>query len=64
LPDIRAGELESHLALLEAMRSGDPDRARAAMREHLEVAHGFEERVSAVKHSTAGLGHEDQLTPT
>jgi GntR family transcriptional repressor for pyruvate dehydrogenase complex len=45
LPDVKAGEYESHLALYEAICSGDPDRARAAMREHLQVAHGLEERI-------------------
>jgi GntR family transcriptional repressor for pyruvate dehydrogenase complex len=49
IPDVRAGEYESHRVLYEAIRSGDPDRARAAMREHLEVAHGLEERVSRVR---------------
>lgn len=49
LPDVKAGEYESHLALYEAIRSGDPDRARAAMREHLQVAHGLEERISGNK---------------
>jgi GntR family transcriptional repressor for pyruvate dehydrogenase complex len=46
LPDVTAGEYESHSALYEAIRSGDPDRARSAMREHLHVAHGMEERIS------------------
>jgi DNA-binding FadR family transcriptional regulator len=54
LPDVKAGEYESHLALYEAIRSGDPERARAAMREHLEVAHGHEERVSLHKRQLDG----------
>lgn len=49
MPDVRAGEYESHRALYEAILSGDPARAREAMREHLEVAHGLEERVSWLK---------------
>lgn len=49
IPDVRAGEYESHRGLYEAIRSGDPERARSAMREHLEVAHGFEERVSRLR---------------
>ena len=49
LPDITAGEYERHLALYEAVRGGDADRARAAMREHLERAHGWEEQVSAAR---------------
>ena len=34
-------------------------RARAAMREHLEVAHGLEERVSRLKRQA----DEKQVTP-
>lgn len=49
LPDITAGEYESHFALFEAVRTGDADWARAAMREHLERAHGWEERVAAAR---------------
>lgn len=49
LPDIRAGEYDSHLRLYLVVRSGNPDEARAEMRRHLEVAHGWEERVSALK---------------
>lgn len=56
LPDIRADEYESHRELLEAIRSGDSLRARAAMQHHLEVAHGLEERASWLKvHSENGL---------
>jgi len=49
LPDVKAGEYVSHLRLYRAVRSGDPDEARAEMRRHLDVAHGWEERVSALK---------------
>lgn len=49
LPDVRAGEYGSHLRLYEAVRSGDPEEARREMRHHLEIAHGWEERVSALK---------------
>ena len=49
LPDVKSGEFESHQDLLEAIRSRDPETARAAMREHLKVAHGHEERVSSVR---------------
>lgn len=55
LPDVKAGELESHRVLYEAIRSGDVEQARAAMREHLEEAHGLEDRVSWLKsHQTNG----------
>jgi DNA-binding FadR family transcriptional regulator len=49
LPDVKAGEFESHHALLDAIRSRDPEIAREAMREHLRVAHGHEERVNALR---------------
>jgi DNA-binding FadR family transcriptional regulator len=49
LPDVRAGELESHRRLFEAVRVGGPEAARAAMREHLELAHGWEEQVAALR---------------
>jgi GntR family transcriptional repressor for pyruvate dehydrogenase complex len=46
LPDVTAGEYESHMALYAAIQSGDPDRARVTMREHLQIAHGLEERIN------------------
>ncbi len=49
LPDVRAGELESHRKLFEAVRAGGADLARAAMREHLELAHGWEEQVAGLR---------------
>lgn len=49
LPDVKAGEFESHHVLLEAILSRDPEIAREAMREHLRVAHGHEERVSSLR---------------
>lgn len=49
LPDVSAGEYGSHLRLYEAVRSGDSEVARREMRHHLEIAHGWEERVSALK---------------
>jgi GntR family transcriptional repressor for pyruvate dehydrogenase complex len=49
LPDVAAFEEESHRALLDAVASRDPDRARAAMREHLEIAHRWEERIDALR---------------
>ena len=38
LPDIMAGEYDSHLLLYQAVRTGDPTVARRALREHLEIA--------------------------
>lgn len=49
LPDIAAGEEDSHRALLEAVAGRDPGVARAAMRQHLEIAHGWEQRIVALR---------------
>jgi GntR family transcriptional repressor for pyruvate dehydrogenase complex len=56
LPDIRAGEYESHLRLYQAVRCGDRDQARSEMRRHLDIAHGWEERVSALRRQMATIG--------
>lgn len=49
LPDIGAGEYASHLLLYQAVATRDPETARAAMREHLETAHGWEERIAMLR---------------
>jgi DNA-binding FadR family transcriptional regulator len=49
MPDIAAGEHESHQALLVAVRSEDAAIAREAMREHLQLAHGWEERINELR---------------
>lgn len=49
LPDIGAGEYASHLILYQAVASRDPETARAAMREHLQTAHGWEERIATLR---------------
>lgn len=54
LPDIAAGEYQSHLILREAIASRDPAIARAAMRRHLEVAHGWEDQISKHRQSSVG----------
>jgi GntR family transcriptional repressor for pyruvate dehydrogenase complex len=53
LPDIMAGEYDSHRRLYDAVRCRDPAIARTAMREHLQIAHGWEERVSALRREIA-----------
>ena len=52
MPDIAAGEHESHLRLREAIASRDPAIARAEMRRHLEVAHGWENQISQLRWSS------------
>ncbi len=49
LPDIAAGEYDSHRLLFDDVASGDPDRARGAMHRHLEIAHGWEDEVAALR---------------
>jgi DNA-binding FadR family transcriptional regulator len=49
LPDIAAAEYESHKVLLDAIATRDKDVARAAMRHHLEIAHGCEEQIDALR---------------
>jgi GntR family transcriptional repressor for pyruvate dehydrogenase complex len=48
LPDIMAGEYDSHLVLYQAVGTRNPAVARQAMREHLEIAHGWEEQIAAL----------------
>jgi DNA-binding FadR family transcriptional regulator len=53
LPDIAAGEYASHRLLLDAIAGRDADRARDAMREHLEIAHGWERRINGIRSELA-----------
>jgi GntR family transcriptional repressor for pyruvate dehydrogenase complex len=53
LPDIMAGEYDSHLVLYRAVRTRDPAVARRAMREHLEIAHGWEDQIAALQRQIA-----------
>jgi GntR family transcriptional regulator, transcriptional repressor for pyruvate dehydrogenase complex len=53
LPDIMAREYDSHLLLYEAVRTRDPAVARRAMREHLEIAHGWEDQIAALQREIA-----------
>jgi GntR family transcriptional repressor for pyruvate dehydrogenase complex len=46
-PDVTSNEYESHRVLFEAISSGNPDTARKAMREHLELAHGWESMLTS-----------------
>jgi GntR family transcriptional repressor for pyruvate dehydrogenase complex len=53
LPDITAGEYDSHLLLYDAVCTRDPEIARKALREHLEIAHGWEEQIAALQRQIA-----------
>ena len=54
LPDIAAHEYESHHVLLSAVASRNADHARSAMRRHLEVAHGWEDRINSLRAEPVG----------
>ncbi|MCC6945022.1 MAG: FadR family transcriptional regulator [Thermomicrobiales bacterium] len=66
LPDVSAGEYESHLRLRDAVASGDPDRARAETRRHLELAHGWEDQLVRLRQiagvSTARVAESGQVS--
>jgi DNA-binding FadR family transcriptional regulator len=53
LPDIMAREYDSHCVLYDAVRTGNPANARAALREHLEIAHGWEDEIAALQREIA-----------
>jgi len=45
-PELRARTLDDHAAIVDALASGDPDAARAAMHKHLlRVAREFQRRL-------------------
>lgn len=51
LPDVTHHEEENHHTLMEAVRSRNPDIARAAMRTHLLKAHQWEQRVNHLRNA-------------
>jgi DNA-binding FadR family transcriptional regulator len=55
LPDVRPHAFDSHLRLYDAVCSRDPQRARHAMREHLEIAHGWESQITTLKREITSL---------
>ncbi|MGI8477544.1 MAG: FadR/GntR family transcriptional regulator [Thermomicrobiales bacterium] len=59
LPDISRREHDSHLRLALAVRGGDEALARAAMREHLQTAHGWEEHVDRLRREIAVVDRGD-----
>ena len=58
-PDISRQEYENHRLLVEVVRQGDPAKARAAMREHLEVAHLWEEKVDQLRRHISTVSPEN-----
>jgi GntR family transcriptional regulator, transcriptional repressor for pyruvate dehydrogenase complex len=58
LPDVAAHEYESHRLLFEAIRARDEAKARALMRDHLEIAHGWEDEIAALR---SGGGGEEAI---
>lgn len=51
LPDVPIHEHANHQKLYAALRSGDEQAARAAMKEHLETAHGWEDEIVSLRAS-------------
>lgn len=49
LPDVTVHEYETHLRLFEAVQRGDEQEARQLMREHLEIAHGWEQEIANLR---------------
>ncbi len=58
LPDISAHEHESHLRLLDAVRSGDSELARETAREHLERSHGSSRQAAELRRRISENGQE------
>ena len=54
LPDVAAHEYDSHRLLFEAVRARDEIQARALMRGHLEIAHGWEDEIAALRGAAIG----------
>ena len=53
LPDVKASEPDSHRRLYEAVRRQGAAAARAEMRRHLEIAHGWEQQVATLREQAA-----------
>jgi GntR family transcriptional regulator, transcriptional repressor for pyruvate dehydrogenase complex len=49
LPDVAEHEYDSHRLLLESVKTRNAETARSSMREHLEIAHGWEERIDTLR---------------
>lgn len=61
LLDVMGSEEANHRAILHAIRSGDEEVARTAMREHLEKAHHWEERVEQLRSATTKTKQDSSL---
>jgi DNA-binding FadR family transcriptional regulator len=53
LPGYAEWELAEHTDILEAIRAGDPSRARARMRKHLKAMHQHHDRLTSHDHLTS-----------
>lgn len=49
LPEVMGSEEANHRTIFAAIQSGDEEMARTAMREHLEKAHQWEQRVEQLR---------------
>jgi GntR family transcriptional regulator, transcriptional repressor for pyruvate dehydrogenase complex len=55
LPDVAAHEYDSHRLLFDAIRARDETRARDLMRKHLEISHGWEDEIAALRGGEGGV---------
>ncbi len=49
MPDVLEDSYDNHRILYDAVRSRDPERARATAREHLERAHGWAQQIDELR---------------
>jgi DNA-binding FadR family transcriptional regulator len=61
LPDVARHEYETHYRLYVAIRDHDEQRAQALMREHLEIAHGWEDEIASLR--AVRLGERNEMEP-
>src|SRR5262249_39384946 len=61
LPDIMAGEYDSHLALHRAVCTRDPAVARLPGREHPEIAPRGEDQIAALQRQIANNGRRHDV---
>jgi GntR family transcriptional repressor for pyruvate dehydrogenase complex len=62
LPDVVTDDYDNHRLLYEAVRSGDPERARETARVHLGRAHGWAHQIDTLRRGITADGEGDRGT--
>jgi GntR family transcriptional regulator, transcriptional repressor for pyruvate dehydrogenase complex len=62
LPNVVTDDYDNHRLLYEAVRSGDPERARETARVHLGRAHGWAHQIDTLRREIAADGEGDSGT--